>query len=43
MERHRETHIPTVQARPQAPARFPCAHGHEVRPSGSGASPGEGP
>jgi hypothetical protein len=24
-----EAYLPTVQTRPQAPARFPCSHGHQ--------------
>ena len=41
MERDRETHFSTVQARPRTPARLPGPHGHQIRPYHPGAPPGQ--
>ena len=34
-----EAHLSTLKARPQAPARFPCAHGHQGWPRSGRRTP----
>jgi len=43
MEQSRETHIPTVPARPQPQTWFPFAHEHQSRSSNPGTPPRQGP
>jgi hypothetical protein len=40
--KRRETHLSTIEARPQAPPRLPRAHGDGRRPQGVGQAAGEG-